>query len=93
MRDIWDNSNIYWFWDLSVDKLKYKLIHRPKKDLRIKRTLTEVLEWKIGGKKMYENDLRECEVCGKRTKLYFNEYTEQWVCETCLNIDLDSRGD
>ena len=42
--------------------------------------------------KKIDYDLNECEVCGRRKKLYFNEYTEEWMCESCLSIDLDSRG-
>ena len=42
--------------------------------------------------KKIDYDLNECEVCGRRKKLYFNEYTEEWMCESCLSVDLDSRG-
>lgn len=42
---------------------------------------------------MHENELRNCEICGKHGKLYYNEYTEEWICESCLNVDLDTRGD
>ena len=44
-RDLWDNSRIYQFWHLSVDRLKYKLKHTSKKDTRMKCALEEALEW------------------------------------------------
>ena len=50
-RDLWDGPNVYWFWGLSVDKLKHKLQHIPKKDRRMKKALKEILEWKTRRKK------------------------------------------
>ncbi len=45
-RDIWDNSKIYQFWQLSVDRLKFKLKHLPNKDRMVKGKLEEALKWK-----------------------------------------------
>lgn len=45
-RDLWDNSNIYQFYHLSVDRLKYKLKHLPKKDRKMKCKLEETLRWR-----------------------------------------------
>lgn len=45
-RDLWDGSKIYQFWHLSVDRLKYKLKHVPKKDRKMKSRLEEALVWK-----------------------------------------------
>ena len=42
---------------------------------------------------MKESELKSCEICGEQQHLFYNEYTEEWMCESCLNIDLDSRGD
>lgn len=50
-RDLWDNSKVYWFYRLSVDRLKYKLRHLPKKDSKMKRELLTVLEWKCKSKR------------------------------------------
>lgn len=45
-RDLWDNPKTYQFWCLSVDKLKFKLKHVPKKDSKMKSRLEEALRWR-----------------------------------------------
>lgn len=45
-RDIWDSSKIYEFGYLSVDRLKHKLKHIPKKDRRMRSRLEEALRWR-----------------------------------------------
>ena len=45
-RDLWDNSKIYWFGHLSVDRIKFKLSHLPKKDRQMREKLKEVLKWR-----------------------------------------------
>ena len=45
-RDIWDNSKIYEFAHLSVDRLKHKLKHIPKKDRKMRSRLEEALRWR-----------------------------------------------
>ena len=48
-RDLWDSSKIYQFWHLSVDRLKHKLNHLPKKDSKMKSKLEEALNWRCKG--------------------------------------------
>ena len=48
-RDLWDSSKIYQFWHLSVDRLKHKLNHQPKKDSKMKSKLEEALNWRCKG--------------------------------------------
>lgn len=43
-RDLWDNPHVYGFYHLSVDKLKHKLKHLPKRDSKMKVILKEALE-------------------------------------------------
>lgn len=43
-RDIWDNSKIYLFYELSTARIKYKLEHLPKKDARMRKALMNILE-------------------------------------------------
>ena len=45
-RDMWGSSNIYQFCHLSVDKLKHKLKHIPKKDRKMRDKLEEALGWR-----------------------------------------------
>lgn len=45
-RDLWDDSRIYEFCHLSVDRLKFKLKHRPKKDRKMRSRLEEALEFR-----------------------------------------------
>ena len=45
-RDLWDNSKIYQFGGLYVDKLKHKLKHVPKKDIKMRSKLEEALSWR-----------------------------------------------
>ena len=45
-RDLWDSSKIYQFCHLSVDRLKYKLKHVPKKDRKMRCRLEEALMWR-----------------------------------------------
>lgn len=45
-RDLWDNSRIYQFCHLSVDRLKHKLKHLPKKDSKMRCRLEEALKWR-----------------------------------------------
>lgn len=45
-RDLWDNSKIYQFRHLSVDRLKHKLRHTPNKDSKMKNKLEEALNWR-----------------------------------------------
>ena len=45
-RDLWDSSKVYQFYHLSVDRLKYKLNHLPKKDRKMKSRLEEALSWR-----------------------------------------------
>ena len=45
-RDLWDGSKIYQFWSLSVDRLKHKLKHIPKRDRKMRNKLKEVLRWR-----------------------------------------------
>jgi len=47
-RDIWDGSKIYEFGRLSVDKLKHKLKHIPKKDGKMRSRLEEALSGRRG---------------------------------------------
>ena len=47
-RDIWDSPKIYEFWHLSVDRLKFKLRHIPKRDRKVKSRLEEALRWRCG---------------------------------------------
>lgn len=47
-RDLWDGPNEYLFSGLSVDKLKYMLKHKAKKDLRIKKAIEEQLSYTLG---------------------------------------------
>ena len=44
-RDLWDNPLIYRFYHLSVDTLKHKLKHLPRKDKKLKNELEEALIW------------------------------------------------
>ena len=46
-RDLWDNSKIYEFCHLSVDRLKYKLQHISKKDSKMRDRLQEALKWRL----------------------------------------------
>ena len=45
-RDLWDGQSGYAFYHLSVDKIKHKLKHLPKKDSKMKVVLKEALEWR-----------------------------------------------
>ena len=45
-RDLWDNSRIYQFCHLSVDRLKHKLEHLPNKDRKMRKRLEETLSWR-----------------------------------------------
>ena len=45
-RDFLDSPHVYAFCHLSVDKLKHKLKHLPKKDSKMKVILKEALEWR-----------------------------------------------
>ena len=45
-RDLWDNSKLYEFCHLSVDRLKHKLAHVSKKDRKMKCKLEEALRWR-----------------------------------------------
>ena len=45
-RDLWGNPKTYQFGCLSVDRLKHKLRHIPKKDSRMKNRLEEALMWR-----------------------------------------------
>jgi len=45
-RALWDNSKTYQFGYLSVDRLKHKLKHIPKKDSRMRSELEEALNWR-----------------------------------------------
>ena len=45
-RDLWDGSKIYDFRHLSVDRIKYKLKHIPKKDKMMKDYLEIALIWR-----------------------------------------------
>ena len=47
-RDLWDSPKVYQFWYLSVDRLKHKLRHIPRKDIKMKSKLKEALEWRCG---------------------------------------------
>ena len=47
-RDIWESPTIYEFAHLSVDLLKHKLEHIPKRDRKVKRKLEEALRWRCG---------------------------------------------
>ena len=47
-RDIWDNPKVYEFCALSVDRLKHKLKHVPKKDRIMRSRLEEALDWRCG---------------------------------------------
>ena len=53
-RDVWDNTHIYWFFGLATNRIKYKLEHLPKKDLRMRKALEEVLKWRHHRKEMSE---------------------------------------
>ena len=46
-RDLWDNSKIYEFCHLSVNRLKYKLKHISKKDSKMRNRLQEALKWRL----------------------------------------------
>ena len=48
-RDLWDGPHDYLFGNLSADKLKYMLKHRNKKDLRMKRSIEDILVLKMKG--------------------------------------------
>ena len=48
-RDLWDSSKIYQFYHLSVDTLKHKLEHLPKKDRKMRSRLEEALMWRCKG--------------------------------------------
>ena len=56
IRDLWDSPVIFYFYPLSVDRIKHKLKHIRKKDRKIKGKLEEVLAWKIRGKKEEKQD-------------------------------------
>ena len=45
-RDLWDNPKTYQFGYLSVDRLKHKLKHVPKKDSKMRSRLEEALMWR-----------------------------------------------
>jgi len=45
-RDLWDGHKEYLFNHLSVGKLKFMLKHIANKDLRMKKTLEEVIFFK-----------------------------------------------
>ena len=57
-RDIWDNPRVYLFEGLSTARIKYKLKHRSKKDLKMKKQLEQILEWRRHCKESSENKIR-----------------------------------
>ena len=45
-RDLWNGPKTYQFYCLSVDRLKHKLKHLPKKDRKMRSKLEEALMWR-----------------------------------------------
>lgn len=43
-RDLWDNSKEYNLWNVSSNKLKYMLKHKPKKDRQIEPEIMFILK-------------------------------------------------